>query len=237
MEPQSLERLVLLHAQLSPAALLLRARVAAARRRLLETADPVTEVGVAAGFSSQAAYRRAFLAATGLAPDAYRALRTGSDFVLRLPAGYRIADPLTYHGRDEDGVSERVRGRTIVKPLGLPGGRVGVLTIELAPRAARCARSPGGASDVAALDPADLGRARFSRAKATTLVDPRASSATRRSKRWPAARRCTRGTRCSRGAGSVRKPRTTCSCAAAVSRTVFRSVMRACAPPCAACTV
>lgn len=173
MEPQSLEHLVLLHAQLTPAALLLRARVAAARRRLLETADPVTVVGVAAGFSSQAAYRRAFLAATGLAPDAYRALRTGSDFVLRLPAGYRIADPLTYHGRDEDGVSERVRGRTIVKPLGLPGGRVGVLTIELAPRAARgalCALA-GRRVRRGRARPRRSGPRALSRAKATTLVD------------------------------------------------------------------
>ena len=269
MEPEALERVVLLHAHLTPAALLLRARVAAARRRLLETAEPVRDAGVAAGFSSAAAFERALVAATGLTPAAYRALRDGPAFVLRLPAGYRTEDPLGYHGRDADGVSERVRANGIVKPLMLPSGRVGVLTIELEPGAARCALDVGGgacgpeetayahdvalrmlgldgdpaafersladgdplrahvakrtglriprtatvfeslawaivgqqvhlgfaiklrrtlctlaghaaphglrthprASDVAALDPADLGRARFSRAKASTLVD------------------------------------------------------------------
>lgn len=269
MAPATLERVVLLHGHLTPAALLMRARVAAARRRLLETAEPVPDVGAAVGFASDAAYRQTFLATTALSPAGYRALRDAPAFVLRLPAGYRIADPLGYHGRDADGVSERVRANVIVKPLALPSGRVGVLTMELEPGTVRCALEVSGgasapeetayahdvalrmlgldgdpaaferslaagdplrahvakraglriprtatvfeslawaivgqqvhlrfaielrrtlctlagrpaphglrahprASDVAALDPADLGRARFSRAKATTLVD------------------------------------------------------------------
>lgn len=73
---------------------------------------------------------------------------------LDLPAGYRADWVLAYHGRDPDGLSERVAGQRITKLLA-PAGRAIRLEIEIG-------------TDVAHLsaDPADL-----SAEEATALVD------------------------------------------------------------------
>ncbi|SEA29850.1 GlxA family transcriptional regulator [Rubrimonas cliftonensis] len=60
---------------LSPAAALVRLRLAHAERLLAETADPLARVAAEAGFSDAAHLSRAFLAAHGLRPGAWRAAR------------------------------------------------------------------------------------------------------------------------------------------------------------------
>ena len=57
----------------TPAQTAARARLTGAAVALLKTADPVAQVGRRAGYGSQAAFTRAFRAAYGMPPAAYRA--------------------------------------------------------------------------------------------------------------------------------------------------------------------
>jgi AraC family transcriptional regulator of adaptative response / DNA-3-methyladenine glycosylase II len=125
------------HAHLTPAAWLKRERVRAACRALLETGERVVDVGHAAGFESEAAFHRQFLALTRMTPGAYRGLNGASVFMLQLPAGYRAADVLAYHARDPSSPGERVHGSTLVKALAL-GDDVALLEIELEQQVAWC---------------------------------------------------------------------------------------------------
>jgi len=125
------------HAHLTPAAWLKRERVRAACRALLETQQRVVDVGHAAGFESESAFHRQFLALTRMTPGAYRGLAGASVFMLQLPAGYRAAEVLAYHARDPQSSGERVRGTTLVKALAL-GGDAALLEIELEQQVAWC---------------------------------------------------------------------------------------------------
>jgi len=125
------------HAHLTPAAWLRRERVRSACRALLETGERVVDVGHAAGFESEAAFHRQFLALTRMTPGAYRGLNGASVFMLQLPPGYRGKEVLAYHARDPASPCERVQGATIAKALTLE--RVpSVLEISLEPDAAWC---------------------------------------------------------------------------------------------------
>jgi AraC family transcriptional regulator of adaptative response / DNA-3-methyladenine glycosylase II len=125
------------HAHLTPAAWLKREQVRAAARFLLETELRVVDVGHGAGFESEAAFHRQFLALTRMTPGAYRGLRGASVFMLQLPAGYRAADVLAYHARDPASPAEQVRGTTLVKALSF-GADAAVLEIEIEPQVAWC---------------------------------------------------------------------------------------------------
>ena len=125
------------HAHLTPAAWLRRERVRAACRALLAADERVVDVGYAAGFESESAFHRQFLALTRMTPGAYRGLNGASVFMLQLPAGYRAADVLAYHARDPASTSERVHGSTLVKALAL-GREAALLEIELEPHVAWC---------------------------------------------------------------------------------------------------
>jgi AraC family transcriptional regulator of adaptative response / DNA-3-methyladenine glycosylase II len=132
-----LGELMRIHAHMTPAAWLKREHVRAGCRLLLETDQRVVEVGHAAGFESESAFHRQFLALTRMTPGAYRGLSGASVFLLQLPSGYRAAEVLQYHARDRKSLSERVHGTTIVKALAVSGGAV-LLEISLEPSAAWC---------------------------------------------------------------------------------------------------
>jgi AraC family transcriptional regulator of adaptative response / DNA-3-methyladenine glycosylase II len=132
-----LGELMRIHAHMTPAAWLKREHVRAACRLLLETEQRVVEVGHAAGFESESAFHRQFLALTRMTPGAYRGLSGASVFLLQLPSGYRAAEVLQYHARDPESLSERVHGTTIVKALAVTGGAA-LLEISLEPSAAWC---------------------------------------------------------------------------------------------------
>ncbi|HEY8518841.1 MAG TPA: Ada metal-binding domain-containing protein [Gammaproteobacteria bacterium] len=125
------------HAHLSPAAWLRRERVRAACGRLLATDERVVDVGAAAGFESESAFHRQFLAVTRMTPGAYRALRGASVFMLQLPPHYRPHEILEYHARDPEGVCERADGRRLAKALDTPDGPA-VLEMELERDVAWC---------------------------------------------------------------------------------------------------
>ena len=118
------------HAHLAPAQWLRRQRVAQAAGELLTGKDKVAEIGFGAGFESESVFHRQFLAHTRMTPGAYRALEGAQVFLLQLPAGYRAAEILAYHGRDPEGPTERSDGNRIWKALHTEDGPV-VLEIAL----------------------------------------------------------------------------------------------------------
>ena len=125
------------HAHMTPASWLKREQVRAASRLLLDTEQRVVDVGHAAGFESESAFHRQFLAITRMTPGAYRGLNGATVFMLQLPAGYRAGDVLAYHARDPASPCERVDGSTIFKALAI-GGAPAVLELSLEPGAAWC---------------------------------------------------------------------------------------------------
>lgn len=117
-----LTKLLRNEAHLTPLDLLQRERISFAGRRLLASKDRVADIARATGFESEGIFQQQFLAATGLAPEAYRDLRRGHRFHLHLPAGFRADEALAYHGRDKDGPAERMIGdHRLIKAVSLDG--------------------------------------------------------------------------------------------------------------------
>lgn len=124
----ALNDLFRVHAQESPAGFLRRVRVAHVCRLLASG-----EVAALAGFGGSSAFHKQFGLLTGLTPRAYAELRTSQPFELRLPANYAARTVLAFHGRDPEGVCERVEGTTITKYLA-----GGLLRLHLDAASARC---------------------------------------------------------------------------------------------------
>ncbi len=108
-----------LHYHTTPADLLAGARVAAARRMLLDGKQKnasLLDVAEAAGFESQSAFYEHFRRLNGLTPSAWRELGADDDataargFTVTLPAGYPLALLWRTLGRDPDGVTEKLEG-------------------------------------------------------------------------------------------------------------------------------
>jgi AraC family transcriptional regulator, regulatory protein of adaptative response / DNA-3-methyladenine glycosylase II len=125
------------HFHATPRELLVRARIAAARRLLLESDERVLDIAFHVGFESVSAFHAAFLAATCLRPVEYRRLREQETFTLGLPPDFRADLALAFHGRDPASPTERVSGRSLARALSLPGGAA-LLVIELDAGAAHC---------------------------------------------------------------------------------------------------
>lgn len=114
------------HFQVSPAQLLARTRVDFAAARIRSGRSP-SEAGLEAGFESASAFHSQFRRQLGLGPGAYRDLGGGTALNLDLPADYRVADVLAFHGRDPLSHSERVDGQELSKGVVIGGqaGRIG----------------------------------------------------------------------------------------------------------------
>lgn len=119
-----LKTLARAHFHLSPAALLLDARLDHAARALAEGRARVLDAAVDAGFDGASAFHKNFRARFGLTPRAFRSLAElgdGDEVGLELPARFDPGDLLGLYGRDEDGASERRDGQRAVKALDLDG--------------------------------------------------------------------------------------------------------------------
>lgn len=128
----ALNDLFRVHAQESPAAFLRRVRVTHACGLLEGGARPL-EAFAAAGFGGSPAIHRQFALLTGMTLGAYAELGASQSFELRLPANYAARTVLAFHGRDPEGVCERVEGTTITKCLS-----GGLLRLHLDAASARC---------------------------------------------------------------------------------------------------
>ena len=98
------------HYHRTPAYVLLRARLAAAKCHLLESDSGLIDVATAAGFESLSVFHEHFRAHTGMTPGAYRELRNATEFTVALPAGYPLGYLRRALSRDVHSVTERLAG-------------------------------------------------------------------------------------------------------------------------------
>jgi AraC family transcriptional regulator of adaptative response / DNA-3-methyladenine glycosylase II len=144
-----------LHYHSTPADLLAGARVAAARRLLVDgkqKAGSLADVAAAAGFESQSAFHEHFRRLNGLTPSAWRELGADDDataargFTVTLPAGYPVALLWRTLGRDPNGVTERLEGGVFRAAIRIgAGGAPALLTLRFGDGGrvrATCSRGP-----------------------------------------------------------------------------------------------
>lgn len=74
----------------------LRVRMAMAVQRLLHTSDPVTEIGLAAGYKTPAAFTKAFRLRFGVPPTTFRLMERSAAYALLIqqPSAYPVAQRL-----------------------------------------------------------------------------------------------------------------------------------------------
>lgn len=74
----------------------LRVRMAMAVQRLLHTSDPVTDIGLAAGYKTPAAFTKAFRLRFGVPPTTFRRLERSAAYALLIqqPSAYPVAQRL-----------------------------------------------------------------------------------------------------------------------------------------------
>jgi len=125
-----------LHYHSTPADLLLRSRLAVAKRLLLTADTAVSEIAFATGFESLSAFHENFLRMNGLTPAAYRELRLAGSFSLTLPRGYPLPYLRRALGRDRQSVTERLIGDLHTSVVQLVGGPA-KLTLQLNPDTVR----------------------------------------------------------------------------------------------------
>lgn len=120
------------HYHTTPADLLLRARLSHAKRQLLATDAPLTDLAFAAGFESLSAFHENFHRRNGLTPAAYRELKHVRRFTLDLPKGYLLPYLRRALSRDVHSVTERLAGDTYTAGVQLSTGPA-ALQLQLTP--------------------------------------------------------------------------------------------------------
>lgn len=100
------------HYHTTPAEMLARLRIAAARRMLLRGQRPVAEIAFEVGFESLSAFNDNFRKYTAMSPAKYRRLPEAASFELSLPDDYPLTRILAYLGRDRNSLTERVEGQS-----------------------------------------------------------------------------------------------------------------------------
>ena len=126
----------------TPADILLRARIATARRLLVEGSDGVSEIAFAAGFESLSAFHGNFRRHTGLTPAAYRELRTTRTFEIALPTDYSLQHLRYWLSRDTESVCDRLTGDDYTVALSI-GGKPSLLRLRLSPEIIQVECPPG----------------------------------------------------------------------------------------------
>ena len=138
------------HYHTTPADLLLRARLDAAKQRLLATEAPLAEIAFGTGFDALSSFHENFRRLNGLTPAAYRDLRTARGFSLVLPKGYLLPYLRRAMSRDIHSATERLAGDVYTSAVQLRSGPA-LLTVHLAPESVRVEIAPGSAPEVHAL--------------------------------------------------------------------------------------
>ncbi len=140
-----------LHYHTTPADLLLHARLAAAKRRLLASAQPLPEIAYATGFESLSVFHENFRRLNGLTPSAYRALAGAREFELHLPPGYLLGYLRRALSRDVHSVTERLVGDVYTAAVQLASGPA-LLTLHLRPDSLHVQVSSTPEATVAAIE-------------------------------------------------------------------------------------
>ncbi|HWA08890.1 MAG TPA: Ada metal-binding domain-containing protein [Opitutaceae bacterium] len=131
--PTRLFELLRQHFHATPADLLLRARLDAAKRALLAGNDSLGDVAAAAGFESLSTFHDSFRRRAGVTPTAYRELRNTQAFEIGLPEGYPLPYLRRALGRDSQSLTERLDGDDYRAAIQLADGPV-LLKLQLSPR-------------------------------------------------------------------------------------------------------
>jgi AraC family transcriptional regulator, regulatory protein of adaptative response / DNA-3-methyladenine glycosylase II len=132
------------HYQTTPADLLLRARIDAARRLLLTSDDGLLNIAQSAGFESLSVLHEHFRRLNGLTPASYRELRASLKFTITLPEKYPLGYLRRALTRDEMSITERMEGDRYITAVQLEAGP-GLLTLNLAPNSIAVQISSGSA--------------------------------------------------------------------------------------------
>ncbi|MEM8530206.1 MAG: Ada metal-binding domain-containing protein [Chloroflexota bacterium] len=103
----------------TPASMLVRLRITAAQRALLETDTTVTAIASDCGFESLSAFHENFRKYTMMSPTDYRRIRETSTFLLDVPEYYHVQRMLGYLGRDQNSLTDRVEGKTWLSAIRL----------------------------------------------------------------------------------------------------------------------
>lgn len=138
------------HYQTTPADLLLRARLVAAKQRLLANDQGLVEIAAEAGFESQSVFHDQFRKLNGLTPASYRELRHARAFSIALPDGYPLGYFRRALSRDTQSVTERMDGDNYTAAVQLSTGPA-ILTLHLAPETVRVEMDNSGAAEAHAL--------------------------------------------------------------------------------------
>ena len=120
------------HYQSTPADLLLRARITAAKIRLLASDERLITIASEVGFESLSVFHEHFRQLNGLTPASYRELRSAREFSLTLPTGYPLGYLRRALSRDTQSVTERMEGDSYAAAILLTNGPA-ILKLELAP--------------------------------------------------------------------------------------------------------
>lgn len=134
----------------TPADLLLRARLDAAKRQLLTGDSPLVELAFGVGFESLSAFHENFRRLNGLTPAAYRELRTARAFDLTLPPGYLLGYLRRALSRDTHSVTEKLDGDTYTSAIQLSTGPT-LLTLQLSPDTIHTEISDGSGAEAHAV--------------------------------------------------------------------------------------
>ncbi len=138
------------HYHTTPADLLLRARLSAAKRQLLASDSPLSRIAADAGFESISAFHENFRRLNGLTPAAFRELRKARTFAISLPEGYLLPYLRRALSRDIHSLTERLAGDTYTAVVQLTNGPA-LLTLHLSPESVRAEISRGSAAEAHAL--------------------------------------------------------------------------------------
>jgi AraC family transcriptional regulator of adaptative response / DNA-3-methyladenine glycosylase II len=144
------------HYHTTPADLLLRARIDAAKHLLASGAGtlPVLEIAHTVGFESSSVFHEHFRQLNGLTPAAYRELCDATEFTLALPEGYPLGYLRRALSRDKHSVTEKLEGDIYSTVVQLSGGPA-LLRLELTPiaihaKVAQASRLPPKAGETPA---------------------------------------------------------------------------------------
>jgi AraC family transcriptional regulator of adaptative response / DNA-3-methyladenine glycosylase II len=121
------------HYHATPADILLRARIDAAKQRLAADSTGLANVALSVGFESLSVFHEHFRRLNGLTPAQYRELRTASSFTLALPDGYPLGYLRRALTRDPQSRTERFSG---------DGGKL-IVTLDRGPAAVSLQFHPG----------------------------------------------------------------------------------------------
>ena len=139
-----------LHYHATPADVLLRARLDAAKQKLLTARAGLAEIAAEAGFESLSVFHEHFRVFNGLTPAAYRRLANARDFEITLPPGFLLGYLRRALSRDAHSVTERLIADVYMGAVQLSDGPA-LLTLRLTAAAVHGNISSGAAAEAHAL--------------------------------------------------------------------------------------